>query len=129
MVHVKRREKLEMGYFYLGEVVANNTSTVNAVLKQILTWSTIHTPARSPATGHATARTTIPVCVRLQKEVERNENASVREVRYCRSIRMEPCDTVGGAYQKYPYYDETTLYSAKCVVPSLASWHLDTHQN
>ena len=68
-------------------MVANETSTVNAseVSIIILTWIAIHMPARSPATGHATARTTIPVCVRLQKEVERNENASVREVRYCKS--------------------------------------------
>ena len=64
--------------------MANKTSSVSAVSIKILTCSAIHTPARSPATGHATARTMIPV-VRLHKMSREKQDAFVREVRYCKA--------------------------------------------
>ena len=113
-----------MGYLHRSEMVAKETSTASAstVSIMILTWSAIHTPARSPATGHATARTMIPVCVRLQK-MSRNQHVCERSP-LLQSLRMKLCDTVAGPHRKHPNYDEVTLYAAKqhmCVVPSLAS--------
>ena len=84
-------------------MVANETSTVNAsaVSIIILTWIAIHMPARSPATGHATARTMIPVCVRLPKNVEKSKCICERSP-LLQSLRMKPCDTVAGPHGEHP---------------------------